>query len=126
MDSHKIAIGQRLRMIRLRMGISQNLFARALNTAPNHICQIERGRCVPGSRLLCLMREQFGIDITWLLSGYSASTTSSLLKREIAALVADYDRADANGKAFLIYTASFLAEGKEQKPGTIPTKKTGR
>jgi hypothetical protein len=71
------------------------------------------------------MREQFGIDITWLLSGYSASTTSSLLKREIAALVADYDRADANGKAFLIYTASFLAEGKEQSQERFP-QKTGR
>jgi transcriptional regulator with XRE-family HTH domain len=86
-------------MIRLRMGISQNLFARALNTAPNHICQIERGRCVPGSRLLRLMREQFGIDIT----GCSAATARAppACSSAKSLLVADYDRADANGKADL-------------------------
>ncbi|QBP78163.1 XRE family transcriptional regulator [Herbaspirillum huttiense] len=122
-DNHKLAIGQRLRTIRLKMGINQNVFARALNTAPNHICQIERGRCIPGSKLLRLMREQFGIDITWLLSGQSAATTTSLLKREIGALVEDYQRADANGKAFLVYTASFLVEGTEKQDPRSPSKK---
>ncbi|WP_343741710.1 helix-turn-helix transcriptional regulator [Herbaspirillum huttiense] len=108
------------------MGINQNVFARALNTAPNHICQIERGRCIPGGKLLRLMREQFGIDITWLLSGQSAATTTSLLKREISALVEDYQRADANGKAFLVYTASFLVEGTEKQGPQPAPQKNGR
>lgn len=127
MDTDPIAIGQRLRSVRLKMGISQNLFARALETAPNHICQIEHGRCVPGSKLLRGMHEQFGIDITWLLSGQSASTTTSLFRSEVAALVADYQRANASGKAFLSYTASFLLEGMptEEKPAAFPNK-TGR
>ncbi|NQE50067.1 helix-turn-helix domain-containing protein [Herbaspirillum rubrisubalbicans] len=114
MNSDKLAIGQRIRLIRVKMGISQRLFARALETAPNHICQIERGRCVPGSKLLHGMRAQFGIDLNWLLSGQSALTTT-LLKREIKTLVADYQRADADGKALLMYTASFLVEGREAR-----------
>ncbi|BEV14111.1 helix-turn-helix domain-containing protein [Herbaspirillum sp. DW155] len=127
MDTNKIAIGQRLRMIRLKMGISQNLFARALETAPNHICQIEHGRCVPGSKLLRGMREQFGIDITWLLSGQSTSTTTSHFRKEVATLVADYRRANASGKALLSYTASFLVEEmpKEEQAPVFPDK-TGR
>ncbi len=66
---------------------------------------------------------EVGIDITWLLSGQSAATTTSLLKREIGALVEDYQRADANGKAFLVYTASFLVEGTEKQDPRSPSKK---
>lgn len=120
MDSYKLAIGQRLRTLRLKMGISQSLFARALETAPNHICQIEHGRCIPGGKLLRNMHEQFGIDITWLLSGQSANTTSSLFRSEVAALVANYARADSNGKAFLVYAASFLMEELIRTPRPIP------
>lgn len=123
MDTNKIAIGERLRSVRLKMGISQNLFARALETAPNHICQIEHGRCVPGGKLLRGMREQFGIDITWLLSGQSASTTTSLFRSEVATLVADYQAANASGKAFLSYTASFLVEGAENSKPQQPPRK---
>ena len=36
MDNHKLAIGQRLRTIRLKMGINQNVFARALNMVLAH------------------------------------------------------------------------------------------
>lgn len=53
----------------------------------------------------------------------SAATTTSLLKREIGALVEDYQRADANGKAFLVYTASFLVEGTEKQDPRSPSKK---
>ncbi|WP_232729750.1 hypothetical protein [Herbaspirillum huttiense] len=84
-----------------------------------------RGNAALGAikKLLRLMREQFGIDITWLLSGQSAATTTSLLKREIGALVEDYQRADANGKAFLVYTASFLVEGTEKHDARSASKK---
>ncbi|MDT0357378.1 hypothetical protein RJO15_16450 [Herbaspirillum huttiense F1] len=53
----------------------------------------------------------------------SAATTTSLLKREIGALVEDYQRADANGKAFLVYTASFLVEGTEKHDARSASKK---
>ncbi len=117
MISSKQSIGQRLRAVRLKLGISQRDFAHALHTAPNHICQIEHGRCVPGGKLLRSMRRQFGIDINWLLSGQSNADSTSLLKRDIDALVENYQRADAIGRAVLIATTTFLAKAWESRKG---------
>lgn len=109
MSPCKKPIGQRLRFMRLQMGVSQRQFAHALGTAPNHICQIERGRCVPGAKLLRGMREQFGIDINWLLSGAPADITTTPLGQEVHTLVRHYRRADLDARAMLLYTARFMA-----------------
>ncbi len=112
MNASKQSIGQRLRSTRLELGISQCNFANELMTAPNHICQIERGRCVPGSKLLRRMRVRFGIDINWLLSGQGNTEPANQLKCEIDALVNNYRRADAHTQALLISTTRFLAENR--------------
>ena len=109
--SNKQSIGQRLRCARLQLGVTQRDFALALETAPNHICQIEHGRCVPGGELLRGMRGQFGIDINWLLTGMQNAAATSVLSQELHALVAHYRCADPRGKEMLQATARFMAQG---------------
>ncbi|UIN22418.1 helix-turn-helix domain-containing protein [Herbaspirillum frisingense] len=103
------SLGQRLKSVRLHLGISQRQFALALDTAPNHIYQIERGHCIPGAKLLRGMREKFGIDINWLLSGDADYGATTLRQRELKNLISQFQRADAPGRAMLLQTASFTA-----------------
>lgn len=90
-------------------GISQRQFAVALGTASNHICQVERDHCIPGAKLLRGMREQFGIDINWLLSGETDYVATTLLEREVDKLIRQFQAADPSARAMLLQTASFTA-----------------
>lgn len=121
MEALKFAIGRRLRLARLKLGVNQRSFAEALDTTPNHICQIERGRCIPGGKLLRGMRLHFGININWLLSGMHNSSASSVLNRELQALIANYQRADRAGRMVIGHTARFLAQ--DQPLGAATTRR---
>ena len=109
MNPCRASLGQRLKSVRLHLGISQRQFAIALETAPNHIYQIERDHCIPGAKLLRGMREQFGIDINWLLSGKADYVATTLLEREVVELIRQYQRAAPSTRAMLLQTASFTA-----------------
>ncbi|MBG7621983.1 helix-turn-helix domain-containing protein [Herbaspirillum sp. AP02] len=109
MSPYRASLGQRLKAVRLRLGISQRQLALALDTAPNHICQIERGHCIPGAKLLRGMREQFGIDINCLLSGEENYVATTLLEQEVNKLIRQFQHADVPARAILLQTASFTA-----------------
>lgn len=109
MSPCRASLGRRLKSVRLQLGISQRQFAMALDTAPNHIYQIERGRSMPGAKLLRGMRERFGIDINWLLSGDADYVATTLLERELEKLVRQFRHADRSARAMLLKTASFTA-----------------
>ena len=109
MNASKIAIGQRIKRARLAIGFSQRKFATVLGTLPNHICQIEQGRCMPGSRLLHGMHVQFNIDINWLLTGQHQPFRLNSQEMGLRMLLHHYARADETGKHLLISAASLLA-----------------
>lgn len=109
MSPCRASLGRRLKSVRLQLGISQRQFAVALGTASNHICQVERDHCIPGAKLLRGMREQFGIDINWLLSGETDYVATTLLEREVDKLIRQFQAADPSARAMLLQTASFTA-----------------
>ena len=55
------------------------------------------------------MREQFGIDINWLLSGETDYVATTLLEREVDKLIRQFQAADPSARAMLLQTASFTA-----------------
>lgn len=109
MNASKTAVGQRIKRARLAIGFSQRKFATVLGTLPNHICQIEQGRCMPGSRLLHGMHVQFNIDINWLLTGQHQPFRLNSQEMGLRMLLHHYARADETGKHLLISAASLLA-----------------
>lgn len=119
MNASKTAIGQRIKRARLAIGFSQRKFATVLGTLPNHICQIEQGRCMPGSRLLHGMHVQFNIDINWLLTGQHQPFRLNSQEMGLRMLLHHYARADETGKHLLISAASLLAMG-ERLPTDAP------
>lgn len=112
MNASKTAVGQRIKRARLAIGFSQRKFATVLGTLPNHICQIEQGRCMPGSRLLHGMHVQFNIDINWLLTGQQQPFRLNSQEMGLRMLLHHYTRADETGKHLLCSAASLLATGE--------------
>jgi transcriptional regulator with XRE-family HTH domain len=62
-------IGERIKQIRNEKGLSQQAFADILSTSSGYICDVEKGKSIPGGALLSSLRREFNVDINWLLTG---------------------------------------------------------
>lgn len=79
-------IGLRLRSV--RGNLSQREFGDRLATSSGRVSEIEKGKTVPGGDFLLRLNQEFGTDITWLLTGQHAATHGSPeLAQEIQELV---------------------------------------
>lgn len=50
--------GERIRQGRISIGIAQNELAERVHTSANNLCDIEKGRTLPGSELLLLLSNE--------------------------------------------------------------------
>lgn len=64
------AFGKRVKKIRKDLGLTLDKFAESLHVSFNGLSKMERGVLVPNGRVLVLMHEVYGVDITWLLFGH--------------------------------------------------------
>jgi len=62
-------IGERVLWVRTQNGLSQRDFAARLGISSGGISQIESGKTMPGGEFLLRIHEEFGVDVTWLLTG---------------------------------------------------------
>lgn len=62
-------IGERLKSLRGAFNHSQRALAAAIGTSAGHLSEIESGKKLPGSDLLCSLSRQTGVDLHWLLTG---------------------------------------------------------
>lgn len=69
-DIDTAAVGERLRAIRLKLGMTAKDFGESLQLSYNGIGKMESGSVTPGGRTLILLHEIYGVDIQWLLFGY--------------------------------------------------------
>lgn len=67
-------IGQRIRMERRRLGISQETLAQNLNISPNYIGEVERGKRVLSLSLAEKLCSYFHITLDYLYRGVSPDT----------------------------------------------------
>ncbi|KFK92746.1 MULTISPECIES: helix-turn-helix domain-containing protein [unclassified Serratia (in: enterobacteria)] len=66
-----IDVGERVALIRKRAGMNQRDFAARLGISNGGISQIESGKAMPGGDFLLRIHQEFGVDLTWLLTGMS-------------------------------------------------------
>ncbi|EMG2907668.1 helix-turn-helix domain-containing protein [Klebsiella pneumoniae] len=66
-----ISVGERVISIRKQAGLNQRDFAARLGISNGGISQIENGKAMPGGDFLLRIHQEFGVDITWLLTGVS-------------------------------------------------------
>lgn len=108
-------IGLRVKQVRVRNDLNQRDFAARLGISNGGISQIESGKTVPGGDFLLRIHQEFGVDLTWLLTGVSGEGYSPLTPRQ-SALLDNYDHLSESDKAALERTAFALAEqGKMSK-----------
>ena len=62
-------IGDRVRKIRTREGLSQNQLAEITNYNKKHIYNIEKGRCKPSDALVNKLCAEFNVSFDWLMYG---------------------------------------------------------
>ncbi|EKT7903999.1 TPA: helix-turn-helix transcriptional regulator [Klebsiella pneumoniae] len=65
------SIGERVVSIRKKADLNQRDFAARLGISNGGISQIENGKAMPGGDFLLRIHQEFGVDITWLLTGVS-------------------------------------------------------
>src|SRR5574343_158418 len=91
-----IDVGRRVQQIRAGAGLNQRDFAVRLGISSGGISQIESGKAMPGGEFLLRVHQEFGVDVTWLLTGVSSGggkvhdETPALTPRQ-AALLNNYD-----------------------------------
>ncbi|HDY5341423.1 TPA: helix-turn-helix transcriptional regulator [Klebsiella pneumoniae] len=64
-------IGERVISVRKVAGLNQRDFAARLGVSNGGISQIESDKAMPGGDFLLRINQEFGVDITWLLTGMS-------------------------------------------------------
>ncbi|MDK2856168.1 MAG: hypothetical protein PWQ86_1381 [Bacillota bacterium] len=62
-------LGQRLRALRLKLGLSQHQVAAATGITRGNICNYELDKFTPTGENLIRLAEFFGVSIDWLLTG---------------------------------------------------------
>jgi len=88
-----ISIGQRLRLIREQLGLSQAQLAKKIGFSQNAISHWERGeRDIPTQALIALKR--LGINIDWLLTGEGTPLTVDPKKEEIYQFLKEIESKD--------------------------------
>jgi transcriptional regulator with XRE-family HTH domain len=57
--------GEKIKSIRLALGLTQVDFARPLGVGGNYISELEKGKGIPSNTLLALLRMYYHINETW-------------------------------------------------------------
>lgn len=108
-----------LRVKSVRGGMAQRDFAARLGISNGGISQIESGKAMPGGDFLLRIHQEFGVDVTWLLTGATGGVvpSSSTLTRAEAALLDNYRHSPADGQEAITRTAFALAKSRGMKKG---------
>lgn len=114
-----IEIGRRVQQVRGEAKLNQREFAAKLSTSSGYISGVESGKTMPGGEFLLRIHQEFGVDVTWLLAGASATAPPPAPDMELqpreAALLDNYRHCPDTGKDALERTASALAQSKAGK-----------
>ena len=80
MTQEASTIGERLRAVRLRAGLSQDRFAKLLGCSKRALLNWEHGDAPPPISILPMLRKHFDVDPEWLVMGKD-TTPRALFKQ---------------------------------------------
>ncbi|MGD2090276.1 MAG: helix-turn-helix transcriptional regulator [Candidatus Aminicenantes bacterium] len=83
LEIDKKSIGQRLKLIRTTLHLSQREFAENLDISASSICSIESGKGLPRHDVIYNLAAKFNVNIYYLLHGSGEMFISDLLKQRI-------------------------------------------
>ena len=123
-------IGERIKKLRQKIGITQQSFADSLGLKQNTIATYEMGRLQPSDRTIADICREFNVNEEWLRTGEGEMFVEMSRDEEIAAFVGDIlseetadfkhrliialSRLDATGWKVLEQFANDLLEGQKK------------
>lgn len=108
-----MAIGDRLREERERLGYSQPELAGFASTTKQTLFSWESGHSSPKADQLSVLADK-GVDVYYVLTGQRLGTATTLSVRE-SALVDNYRAAPEDAKKALETTSAYLAQSQMRK-----------
>lgn len=107
-----IELGKRVLQIRGAAGLNQREFAARLGTSSGYISSVESGKTMPGGDFLLRLHQEFGTDVTWLLTGRNASGSvpTPTLAPDEAALLDNYRHSPKDQQDILKATSAAFAK----------------
>ena len=70
-----MTISQRLREVRTKLGMNQEVFGNELNTNQAGITDIERGKKMPSIEVMEIIHNKFRVDLNWFVVGTGSMKT---------------------------------------------------
>ncbi|HED9670904.1 TPA: helix-turn-helix transcriptional regulator [Klebsiella pneumoniae] len=111
-------IGERVASVRKQAGLNQRDFAARLGISNGGISQIENGKAMPGGDFLLRMHQEFGVDITWLLTGVSNGSPAheiQAMSQEKKELLDAFDGMTPEQRRAILEVGRGLAQVKPSK-----------
>lgn len=91
MDKKALTIGDRIRVVRRRLGLSQSDFAESVGISQNYLSQIEKDRSRPARPLLLAIEYRYKVGAEWLEYGKESGESASKVCEEMAQHSEDAD-----------------------------------
>ncbi len=115
MEDKQMTLGQRIRMSRQRLELTQQQVAGALGLSPQHISAIEQDKRAPSLPSLAKLAEELGVTIDFLVTGKEGIITDT-----IPAIKAD-KRLTVDWKRALITLVQTLHNSyRDEEAGSAP------
>jgi transcriptional regulator with XRE-family HTH domain len=89
------SIGERIKELRLKKGLTQKAFGEFINISYGHISNIEKGKDIPSDRILELICYKFNVSEDWLKLG-EGSLDDRPLYTKVSKLTLDEKKALQN------------------------------
>ena len=105
-------VGARVLQVRQDANLNQREFATRIGISSGGISQIESGKAMPGGDFLLKIHQEFGVDVTWLLTGLSmggAAPAAPALARDEEILLDNYRNSPPDARAAIKATSDAFA-----------------
>lgn len=109
----KKTLGDRIRLVREKAGLSQEAFALKLAVTPATVNRYEKGHRVPGADFLTQLVSEFKCDPGWLLTGEEITLIKEALPPSVAEGAAVYSIGDVELREIMNILKHDLPEAKE-------------
>jgi transcriptional regulator with XRE-family HTH domain len=91
-------LGQRIKEVRRKRGLSQKAFAEVLGVSGSHVSTIETGAAAPSKQLIKAICREYGVREEWLVEGKSIlSEEDGLSSEQIADLESNLEAVSKKG-----------------------------
>jgi len=107
-----MGLGERIRLKRESLGLTQAELGEKLGVGPNQIGAIESGRTAPSYKVFTSLAPVLGVSLDWLAYGDSGTATTKIKSYEHAKLVRLIDSIEETDIGVLLATAEAMQTRK--------------